>query len=478
MSIAAPLGIGPPSSKNFCLWCLALLNETNAPGIPHGVSSKHMPLEFVDPRQLHVAEPALRGGSLAIEMQASAYLAAVSKRQRDGVGKKVEPADYQSCLASPLIWCSENILTLATTPLHFNLGTGLQLINLLEMDLKRIDYSHTEKCGRKPDDEELAAKVKTANDKVLEVRIEFQKVESTIVNEAECMKVIEATAGSRAAVEAAAKPKRAKPLPLENEYREHKAQHAAAVKLLNKTEKAIEKAIDELIKAWSGDRGSFEQSFYNLMQAFNFQRQVYHSGALNGNDIHRAFAPKAVKAFSDLLRPRLGCCPVVKPGGGVALELFFSGNDSRADNFFNLFSDYSEITSLHSRLEPVCSHELTRFSMLTERFAILFAKMFPAIAPTPKMHGLLVHAQQQLELLGAVGPLSESVVEGVHVQDNMLCRRFANVQDLEQSLRCRISAMWQLGCPTFKSVRDASDERAEKKRRRVNEAARKERKND
>lgn len=477
MSIAAPLGIGPPSSKSFCIWCCALLNETNIAGVPHGVSSKHMPSEFTDPRPSHVAEPALRGGSLAIDTQASAYLAAVAKRAREG-GRKVEPADFLSCIAKPLIWCSEQILTFATTPLHFNLGTGLQLINLLEMDLKRIDYSHTEKCGRTPDDEELAAKVKKANEKVLEVRIEYQTAESTVVNHSECMKVIEATAGSGAAVEAAAKPKRAKPLPLENEYREHKAQHAVAVKLVAKTERAIEKAIEELIKAWSGDRGSFEQSFYNLMQAFNFQRQVYHSGALNGNDIHRAFTPKAVKAFSDLLRPRLGVVPIVKPGGGVSLEMFFSGNNLRADNYFNLFSDYSEIASLHSRLEPLCPHELTRFSLLTGRFAVLFAKMFPAVAPTPKMHGLLVHAQQQLELLGAVGPLSESVVEGVHVQDNMLCRRFANVQDLEQSLRCRISAMWQLGCPTFKSVRDASDGRSEKKRRRVNEAARKERKSD
>ena len=99
--------------------------------------------------------------------------------------------------------------------------------------------------------------------------------------------------------------------------------------------------------------------------------------------------------------------------------------------FFNLFSDYSDIASLHSRLEPLCPHELARFSMLTDRFAVRFAKMFPSVAPTPKMHGLLCHALQQLELLGAVAPLSESVVEGVHVQDNMLCRRFANVQDLE-----------------------------------------------
>jgi hypothetical protein len=132
--------------------------------------------------------------------------------------------------------------------------------------------------------------------------------------------------------------------------------------------------------------------------------------------------------------------------------MFFSGNNSRADDYFNLFSDYSEIASLHSRLEPLCPHELKRFSVLTDRFSVLFTRMFPAVAPTPKMHGLLVHASQKLELLDSVGQLSESVVEGVHVQDNMLCRRFANVNDLEQSLRCRISAMWQLGCPTFKRV--------------------------
>ena len=53
------------------------------------------------------------------------------------------------------------------------------------------------------------------------------------------------------------------------------------------------------------------------MQEFKFQRQVYHSGALNGNDIHKAFQPKATKAFNDLLRPRLGCNPVVNADGNA-----------------------------------------------------------------------------------------------------------------------------------------------------------------
>ena len=59
-----------------------------------------------------------------------------------------------------------------------------------------------------------------------------------------------------------------------------------------------------------------------------------------------------------------------------------------------------------------------------------FPKMHPMLEPTPKMHGFLCHAYEQMRLLGCVGLLSESVVESVHVMDNTLIRRFACVRDL------------------------------------------------
>ena len=95
-----------------------------------------------------------------------------------------------------------------------------------------------------------------------------------------------------------------------------------------------------------------------------------------------------------------------------------------------------------------------------------FPKMHPMLEPTPKMHGFLCHAYEQMRLLGCVGLLSESVVESVHVMDNTLIRRFACVRDLEQNLIQRAQAMWQLSCPTFKSVREFSNASAKRKRSR------------
>ena len=477
MSVAAPSGIGPPSSKYFCIWCMARLHENNSAGVPHGVFP--VPAGFTDPRAPHIAKPPLRGGSAAVSRQASAYKAAIAEAKSKGLKKKVEPADFLSCLAEPLFACTEQIVSAATTPLHFFLGIGLLFINLLELDLKKTDYAHTARVGRKPEEPELAAKVEAKNKELVALRKTLDDAQGLMNEHANGMAVIAATPNSKAAVEAGSKARaRGKdktPLPLEEEYRQHHTEYAVASRLVDKTEKTIEKSVDELVKLWSSDRGSFEQSFYNLMQAFNFQRQVYHSGSLNGNDIHRAFQPTATKAFSHLLRPRLGCNTIVNAEGKVSLEIFSSGSHERADQTLELFSLYGAAASLHCRIEPLCEHELADFKSKTERIATLFAEMHPLLEPTPKMHGFLCHAHDQMDLLGSVGMLSESVVESVHVMDNTLIRRFACVRDLEQNLLQRAQAMWQLSCPTFQSVREFSDASAKRKRSRMNALSRKNR---
>ena len=113
------------------------------------------------------------------------------RRWRDGgtQGKKPEPADYMSCIEEPLIWSQEQILTLATTPLHFMLGIGLELFNKVEFDLKKSDYAHTKRVGRIPEEEELAVKVRAANAKLMEIRTKLQDVEND-VNSADQSSVI------------------------------------------------------------------------------------------------------------------------------------------------------------------------------------------------------------------------------------------------------------------------------------------------
>ena len=86
--------------------------------------------------------------------------------------------------------------------------------------------------------------------------------------------------------------------------------------------------------------------------------------------------------------------------------------------------------------------------------------MFPASAPGPKLHGFRAHAAEQLRL-------SESVVEAVHVLDNMLQRRNACIRDMELNLKCRAVYLWQLSNPTFVSIREMSDNASEQKRRRL-----------
>eukprot|EP00966_Prymnesium_polylepis_P189078 4380484-Prymnesium_polylepis.1 len=75
MSQTTPLGIGGPTSKQFCPFCLATLHETNVAGVVHLPAC---PAGRVDPRPPHVARPAPRAGTVAIDHQARLFAAATA----------------------------------------------------------------------------------------------------------------------------------------------------------------------------------------------------------------------------------------------------------------------------------------------------------------------------------------------------------------------------------------------------------------
>eukprot|EP00965_Chrysotila_dentata_P013287 439139-Pleurochrysis_carterae.AAC.1 len=92
--------------------------------------------------------------------------------------------------------------------------------------------------------------------------------------------------------------------------------------------------------------------------------------------------------------------------------------------------------------------------------------MFPGKEPPPKVHGLCYHMVQQMLRLGGTGFLSESVVEALHVVDNRMVMRYACVKGMEEQLRCRARAIWQLNNPATTNIRKVSMDNAARKRER------------
>eukprot|EP00965_Chrysotila_dentata_P221861 6192627-Pleurochrysis_carterae.AAC.1 len=92
--------------------------------------------------------------------------------------------------------------------------------------------------------------------------------------------------------------------------------------------------------------------------------------------------------------------------------------------------------------------------------------MFPGKEPPPKVHGMCYHMVEQMLRLGGTGFLSESVVESMHVVDNRMIARYSCAKNLEDQLRCRARAIWQLNNPKTTNIRKADQENAARKRER------------
>ena len=289
MSQGTPLGIGGPSSKCFCDKCHALLHETTAAGVPH---LPVVPAPYPDPRPEHVARPSLRRGTPQIAQRARAF-AAAQRLHELGLGKKPEPADFDSCLNVPLVWGRNPYDFLSCTPLHYLLGIGLWYINRFEWELKEIDAQ----VGRARGDESAHLLLQFADlrERMAQATTAHAELEEKVQTHAEQLATIQTTAGSEEAIARARQPKprgRAaatyKPLPLEAEYRHHAEALGAAKAGLVRSDGQLEKLQQENVRLWSESAGPFTFSFLCLFDALV---SLLLPALMDGAEEHMLFRP-------------------------------------------------------------------------------------------------------------------------------------------------------------------------------------------
>eukprot|EP00965_Chrysotila_dentata_P182108 6013474-Pleurochrysis_carterae.AAC.2 len=163
------------------------------PGVAYVVCSK-----CCDPRPFHIAAPQLRVGTSSIRQQAGELAKASAAYAAGHVGRKPEPANYDSCIEPPLVWSSGHPLDLIScTPLHYMLGITVDLVNCLDWELKTLDAE----CGRQPDDDRLAAELKRLANEAGNLRAEVVRWEGHLAHHQSSLEVIEATPGADETIE-------------------------------------------------------------------------------------------------------------------------------------------------------------------------------------------------------------------------------------------------------------------------------------
>ena len=481
LSLIYPCGLQGAQATFFCMHCYARLNQSNVAGVAHLADAPN------DPRPRHLADPPRRGGSHAVAMRATRFASAGQQFRMGHLPKKPDPRDFQSCVAQPLLWCREQVETVACTPLHYMLGLGLDGIKGLEQQCKLYDYEFARGEGKAPDDEELAAKVDKAQHKLAGLERQNDENDFDISNELYALEIIEATPNSEEAVVRgkgkASRKVKYKAVPLEIEYREHRLKLETLQKRSGELQKKIDAARDEIVTLWSGDRGPFQTTFDDVVDQLQMSFKAYFGGALVGKDVHKVYEPDNIKKFTDILRPRRACKLNVASevdGNGhasvhVKLNMFTAGDDEKANKYLKLFSAFGRCASLMTRVEALCDHERKDFRKHAADWARAFADLYPEKQVTQKGHGMVTHVPEQLDYWGNLGQKSEGVVESLHVKDNEFVRRCACIRDKELNAATRAKIHLRTTYPTFENIRDRDNFNQHTKRLKLNQQSREKR---
>lgn len=170
-----------------------------------------------------------------------------------------------------------------------------------------------------------------------------------------------------------------------------------------------------------------------LGTTLNVQRQVYHSGALVGNDIAKIFADKtAVVNYLSCLRPH-------KDLMGEAFELI----EEMCIAFAKARRQYTATTYFHDQqiaeycnvVEVVarCHAKLAHLAQQKPPDGVAAFRPNPKfLTMTPKLHIFIHHTPQFLKKFKTIGVMSEQGGEVVHKYVNKWMRRFSNRSESNQ----------------------------------------------
>ena len=350
--IARILGLSGPNGFYFCPFCHVTLDDIR-PGIPHS------PLVF--PKYEHLV------ASSGIEVDFSARhleeLHANNSAFIQSGKSKDHVKDYQNCEFPPLFNGRGPIIDLISTmSLHVELGMGKLLLDFFEekaIELDRevrlykgnTDYVQKEQLEKeknilqKIDSAEeniknLEDAIDTINasaNEVIEENPEFhQKDEThTFLNK------------TREAIDQRKKVQeiRAEIKPLTDQLKELK---------MVKRESKIE--LKKLMEEMESVMGPFQQKLRKVLDDLKLQRQVYHSGALVGNDIKKNIKADVVKKLIAGFKP----IKVSSINGGLAL---FSSHSFR-QKLLVFHKKLKAIFDIMKITRALCRHEISPLDVI------------------------------------------------------------------------------------------------------------------
>ena len=196
--------------------------------------------------------------------------------------------------------------------------------------------------------------------------------------------------------------------------------------------------------------GPFQQKFKNVLDELKLQRQVYHSGALIGNDINKIMKLNVIKKLGKCFNPII----ISSVNGGLAK---FSSHQFK-QKLMVLHRKIKSIFDIMNLPRALCKHEVAKLTVRCYSLGNWLPVNINDIHLIRKFHVLVYHVPQKAAIRGSVGMEAEQCIESIHPVINKLKRTYATVQNKEDQLGLILKQQW------LKTDQDIPDFQLKRKR--------------
>ena len=156
------------------------------------------------------------------------------------------------------------------------------------------------------------------------------------------------------------------------------------------------------------------------------ERQVYHSGAIVGNDVNKLTKTANIKQLSNVFKPA-----IIQLQNGSQKEL---SSHEKVVKINTLLTKFQQCYNLYSLSRPLCRHEVALFGIRCSSIGCWFPTAFPSVSIIPKFHVLTHHFPEKASIRRTIGKEAEHSSETIHTVVNSLSRTYHTVPNVKRRL--------------------------------------------
>lgn len=209
--------------------------------------------------------------------------------------------------------------------------------------------------------------------------------------------------------------------------------------------KAAKEQLTTIVAKIHNLKGPFQRRLDGVLERMNLKRQVYHKGALVGNDVAKILHPENVGKIVNCFKP-------LRVNLHNGEHKVFS--DQRSMNKVStLLTKLSQCFQLYSPSTPLCRHEVAFLAVRCASFGHWFPINFPNTNLLRKFHVLTFHVPEKAISKHTVGMEAEHCSESIDPVVNRLERTYATTQNTCDRLALVVKSQWLQSNSTLTNFR-------------------------